>query len=85
MSPRATLATAGRVLAAAPPRPADARAASPRPAAPADAHDVRVRRAAEETFDRVGAPLVGIFPFISMFLVTSIAMLRERTTGRSSG
>ena len=34
-----------------------------------------------ETFDRVGAPLVGIFPLISMFLVTSIAMLRERTTG----
>jgi len=35
----------------------------------------------EETFDRIGAPLVGIFPFTSMFLVTSIAMLRERTTG----
>ena len=35
----------------------------------------------DETFDRIGAPLVGIFPFISMFLVTSIAMLRERTTG----
>jgi ABC-2 type transport system permease protein len=35
----------------------------------------------EETFDRVGPPLVGIFPFVTMFLVTSIAMLRERTTG----
>ena len=34
-----------------------------------------------ETFDRIGGPLVGIFPFMSMFLVTSIAMLRERTTG----
>jgi ABC-2 type transport system permease protein len=34
-----------------------------------------------QTFQRVGAPMVGIFPFISMFLVTSIAMLRERTTG----
>jgi ABC-2 type transport system permease protein len=34
-----------------------------------------------ETFDRVGGPMVGIFPLISMFLVTSIAMLRERTTG----
>jgi ABC-2 type transport system permease protein len=32
-------------------------------------------------FDRLGAPMVGLFPFISMFLVTSIAMLRERTTG----
>jgi ABC-2 type transport system permease protein len=35
----------------------------------------------EATFDRIGGPLVGLFPFISMFLVTSIAMLRERTTG----
>jgi ABC-2 type transport system permease protein len=32
-------------------------------------------------FDRLGAPMVGMFPFITMFLVTSIAMLRERTTG----
>jgi ABC-2 type transport system permease protein len=35
----------------------------------------------DETFDRIGGPLVGIFPFTSMFVVTSIAMLRERTTG----
>jgi ABC-2 type transport system permease protein len=33
------------------------------------------------TFDRIGPPLVGVFPLISMFLVTSIAMLRERTSG----
>jgi ABC-2 type transport system permease protein len=33
------------------------------------------------TFDRIGGPLVGLFPFIVMFLLTSIAMLRERTTG----
>ncbi len=32
-------------------------------------------------FQRVGVPLLGIFPLISMFLVTSITMLRERTTG----
>jgi ABC-2 type transport system permease protein len=32
-------------------------------------------------FDRVGGPLLGVFPLLSMFLVTSIAMLRERTTG----
>ena len=32
-------------------------------------------------FQAVGAPLCGLFPFIAMFLVTSIAMLRERTTG----
>ena len=36
-------------------------------------------------FDRVGGPLIGLFPFITMFLVTSITMLRERTTGTSSG
>jgi ABC-2 type transport system permease protein len=35
----------------------------------------------EHTFQRVGPPMVGIFPFIVMFLITSIAMLRERTTG----
>lgn len=33
------------------------------------------------TFNRVGPPLVGVFPLVSMFLVTSIAMLRERTSG----
>jgi len=32
-------------------------------------------------FQHVGAPLLGLFPFIAMFLVTSITMLRERTTG----
>jgi ABC-2 type transport system permease protein len=35
----------------------------------------------QDTFNRVGPPMVGIFPFIVMFLITSIAMLRERTTG----
>jgi ABC-2 type transport system permease protein len=33
------------------------------------------------TFDRIGGPLVGIFPFVLMFVITSITMLRERTTG----
>jgi ABC-2 type transport system permease protein len=32
-------------------------------------------------FQEIGAPMCGLFPFIVMFLVTSIAMLRERTTG----
>jgi ABC-2 type transport system permease protein len=32
-------------------------------------------------FQHAGAPLLGLFPFITMFLVTSITMLRERTTG----
>ena len=31
-------------------------------------------------FDLVGPPLVGLFPLISMFLVSSITVLRERTT-----
>jgi ABC-2 type transport system permease protein len=35
----------------------------------------------EATFDRVGGPLVGLFPFVVMFLITSITMLRERLTG----
>ncbi|HWR48845.1 MAG TPA: ABC transporter permease [Pseudonocardiaceae bacterium] len=32
-------------------------------------------------FDRVALQLLGIFPFTMMFLVTSVAMLRERTGG----
>jgi ABC-2 type transport system permease protein len=34
-----------------------------------------------EVFQHIGAPLLGLFPFVTMFLVTSITMLRERTTG----
>jgi ABC-2 type transport system permease protein len=33
------------------------------------------------TFDHIGAPLLGVFPFVVMFLVTSVATLRERTSG----
>ncbi|MGW6458836.1 ABC transporter permease [Streptomyces sp. NPDC055078] len=33
------------------------------------------------TFDSIGASLLGVFPLITMFLVTSIATLRERTSG----
>jgi ABC-2 type transport system permease protein len=32
-------------------------------------------------FDQFGPPLLGIFPLIVMFLVTSVATLRERTSG----
>jgi ABC-2 type transport system permease protein len=32
-------------------------------------------------FDSVGAPLLSLFPLFTMFLVTSVAVLRERTTG----
>jgi ABC-2 type transport system permease protein len=34
-----------------------------------------------EVYNRIAAPMLGMFPFIIMFLVTSITMLRERTTG----
>ncbi len=32
-------------------------------------------------FDRVGPPLLGIFPFVIMFLTTSVTTLRERSSG----
>jgi ABC-2 type transport system permease protein len=34
-----------------------------------------------QVFQSIGAPLCGLFPFIVMFLITSITMLRERTSG----
>jgi ABC-2 type transport system permease protein len=37
--------------------------------------------AQEPVFQRVALVMLGIFPFIIMFLLTSIAMLRERTSG----
>jgi ABC-2 type transport system permease protein len=36
------------------------------------------------TFDRVGGPLLAVFPSIIMFIVTSVATLRERSTGTLS-
>ena len=35
----------------------------------------------QPAFNKTGLTLLGIFPFTLMFLVTSIAMLRERTSG----
>lgn len=32
-------------------------------------------------FDRIGPQFLGIFPFILMFLLTSVTMVRERTSG----
>jgi len=32
-------------------------------------------------FDQVGLIMLGLFPFTLMFIITSVAMLRERTTG----
>ena len=36
---------------------------------------------APEVYDRWAVPLLGVFPLITMYLVTSVAMLRERTSG----
>lgn len=35
----------------------------------------------DQDFNKYGAPLLGIFPLIVMFLTTSVATLRERTSG----
>lgn len=32
-------------------------------------------------FDHIAPPLLALFPFVIMFIVTSVAMLRERTSG----
>ncbi|GAB2771688.1 ABC transporter permease [Nocardioides salsibiostraticola] len=34
-----------------------------------------------DTFNRIGPPLMAVFPFTVMFLVTSVTTLRERTSG----
>lgn len=80
MSPRIVLATAARVLRQL---RRDPRTVALLLVVPA-ALITLLKFAFEESpgsFDRVGGPLVGLFPFTTMFLVTSITMLRERTTG----
>jgi len=42
-------------------------------------HELFVGR--PRVFQSIGVPLLGLFPFVAMFIVTSITMLRERTTG----
>jgi len=42
-------------------------------------HEVFAGR--NEIFQHIGGPLLGMFPFVSMFLVSSITMLRERVSG----
>ncbi|WP_082057229.1 ABC transporter permease [Psychromicrobium lacuslunae] len=41
----------------------------------------RLAPGAPRSFDRIGLIMLAIFPFVVMFLVTSITMLRERTSG----
>ena len=80
MSPRATLATAQRVLWQI---RRDPRTIALMMGVPALLLVLLyfVFEGRPHTFQMIGAPLCGLFPFIVMFLVTSITMLRERTTG----
>jgi ABC-2 type transport system permease protein len=43
--------------------------------------DLPTRPGERSTFDTAGLAMLAILPFVVMFLITSIAMLRERTTG----
>jgi ABC-2 type transport system permease protein len=38
-------------------------------------------RGRSAVFQSLGVPLLGLFPFVAMFIVTSITMLRERVSG----
>ena len=80
MTPRATAATAVRVLAQLrrDPRTVALLIAVPT-ALVVILHEVFAGR--EQVFQRIGGPLLGMFPFVSMFLVSSITMLRERVSG----
>jgi ABC-2 type transport system permease protein len=78
LSPRITLATAARVLAQI---RHDPRTIALLLVVPSGLLWLLSEMLGSAEFDRLGAPMVGMFPFITMFLVTSIAMLRERTSG----
>jgi ABC-2 type transport system permease protein len=80
MSARATLATAGRVLAQL---RHDRRTVGLLLVVPAALVILfkYVYNGSPLIFDRIGPIMLGLFPFITMFLVTSIAMVRERTSG----
>jgi ABC-2 type transport system permease protein len=78
MSARITLATAARVLAQI---RHDPRTIALLVLVPSGLLALLHEMLGGPEFDRLGAPMLGLFPFITMFLVTSIAMLRERTSG----
>ena len=80
MSPRSTLATAARVLAQL---RRDARTIALVFLVPCVLLTLLkyLFEGQPETFNRIGVPLVGLFPFLQLFIVTSITMLRERTSG----
>ena len=80
MSTRATLATASRVLSQLRRDPRTIALLIVVPCVLVFLVD-QVLADRPEAFQRVGVPLLGLFPLVSMFLVTSITMLRERTSG----
>ena len=78
MNPRMTRATAGRVLAQL---RRDHRTLALLILVPCVLLTLIKYVVEDGTFQRIGLPLLGIFPLVVMFIVTSIAMLRERTSG----
>ena len=80
MNPRLTLATAGRVLRQI---RHDPRTIGLLVVVPCVLIGLLawVFDGSAQVFDRIGAPLLGVFPFVVMFLVTSVATLRERSSG----
>ncbi|HET7304334.1 MAG TPA: ABC transporter permease [Segeticoccus sp.] len=79
MSPRLTLATAARVLRQV---RADPRTIGLLVVVPCVLIGLLAWVYGDSpVFDRIGGPLLGIFPFVVMFVVTSVATLRERSSG----
>jgi ABC-2 type transport system permease protein len=81
MTPRVTLAVAGRVLRQL---RRDRRTLALLLALPCLLITLlwwMFRDSSGQTFDRLGPGLLAIFPFIIMFLVTSVTTLRERSSG----
>ncbi len=81
MNPRITLATAGRILRQL---KGDHRTVALMIVVPCVLIGLLAWVFADSpapVFDKIGASLLGVFPFVIMFIVTSIATLRERTSG----
>lgn len=86
MSPSMSWATANRVLAQLRHDPRSIALILILPAALLSAiyflyENEQLPSGAPRSFDRIGLIMLAIFPFVVMFLVTSITMLRERTSG----
>jgi ABC-2 type transport system permease protein len=80
MSERRTIATAGRVLAQL---RRDPRTVAMLLVVPVLLM-ILLRYVFDSTvsiFDHIAPPFIAIFPFVLMFLITSVSMLRERTSG----